>query len=41
MDLLGKFAEGEGKKGGEFHTPSDLVKVCIALMPPELKIINQ
>lgn len=37
MDLLGKFAEGEGKKGGEFHTPSDLVKVCIALMPPELK----
>ena len=36
MDLMGRFAEGEGKKGGEFHTPSDLVKACIELMPPEL-----
>lgn len=36
MDLMGRFAEGEGKKGGEFHTPSDLVKGCIELMPPEL-----
>lgn len=36
MDLTGRFAEGEGKKGGEFHTPSDLVKACIELMPPEL-----
>lgn len=36
MDLLGRFAEGEGKKGGEFHTPSDLVKACVELMPPEL-----
>ena len=37
MDLMGRFAEGEGKKGGEFHTPSDLVKACIELMPPEIK----
>lgn len=37
MDLTGRFAEAEGKKGGEFHTPSDLVKACIELMPPELK----
>lgn len=37
MDLTGRFAEGEGKKGGEFHTPSDLVKACIELMPPELQ----
>lgn len=37
MDLMGKFAEGEGKKGGEFHTPSDLVKACVELMPPEIK----
>lgn len=37
MDLMGRFAEGEGKKGGEFHTPSDLVKGCIELMPPEIK----
>lgn len=37
MDLTGRFAEGEGKKGGEFHTPSDLVKACIELMAPELK----
>lgn len=37
MDLMGRFAEGEGKKGGEFHTPSDLVKACVELMPPELK----
>lgn len=37
MDLTGRFAEGEGKKGGEFHTPSDLVKACIELMPPELE----
>lgn len=37
MDLMGRFAEGEGKKGGEFHTPSDLVKACVELMPPEIK----
>lgn len=37
MDLMGRFAEGEGKKGGEFHTPSDLVKACIELMPPEIQ----
>lgn len=37
MDLMGRFAEGEGKKGGEFHTPSDLVKACVELMQPEIK----
>lgn len=37
MDLMGRFAEGEGKKGGEFHTPSDLVKACVELMPPEIQ----
>ena len=37
MDLTGRFAELEGKKGGEFHTPSDLVRACIELMPPEVK----
>jgi len=37
MDLMGRFAEGEGKKGGEFHTPSDLVRACIELMPPEIE----
>lgn len=37
MDLTGRFAEGEGKKGGEFHTPSDLVKACIELMSPEIE----
>lgn len=37
MDLTGRFAEGEGKKGGEFHTPSDLVKACIELMPPQIQ----
>lgn len=37
MDLTARFAEMEGKKGGEFHTPSDLVKACIELMPPEVK----
>lgn len=37
MDLTGRFAESEGKKGGEFHTPSDLVKACVELMPPVIK----
>lgn len=37
MDLTARFAEMEGKKGGEFHTPSDLVKACVELMPPEVK----
>ena len=37
MYLTGKFAEDEGKKGGEFHTPSNLVENCIKLMPPKLK----
>jgi len=37
MDLTGRFAEGEGKKGGEFHTPSDLVKGCVEILPPKVE----
>lgn len=37
MDLLGRFAQGEGKKGGEFFTPSNLVENGIKLVKPEYK----
>lgn len=37
MDLLGRFAADEGKKGGEFFTPSNLVENGIKLVKPEYK----
>lgn len=37
MDLTGRFAESEGKKGGEFHTNADLVQFIIELIAPKIK----
>lgn len=32
MDLLGRFAEEGGKKGGEFYTPTDFVRLIIRIL---------
>lgn len=37
MDLMGRFASDEGKKGGEFFTPSSLVTNGVRLLQPKLK----
>lgn len=37
MDLVGRFAEDEGKKGGQFFTPSTLVENSIELLQPTVK----
>lgn len=37
MDLVGRFAEDEGKNGGQFFTPSDLVRNSIELVSPNVK----
>ena len=36
MDLIEKFAEGAGKKGGEFFTPRKLCEGVVNLLDPEL-----
>lgn len=36
MDLVEKFAEGAGKKGGEFFTPRSLCEGTVKLLDPEL-----
>ncbi|MFC1622598.1 N-6 DNA methylase, partial [Patescibacteria group bacterium] len=35
--LIAKFAEGAGKKGGEFYTPREVEKVIINILKPEKK----
>lgn len=37
MDLMGRFASDEGKKGGEFFTPSSLVSNGVRLLQPKMK----
>lgn len=37
MDLIGRFAADGGKKGGEFYTPSNLVKNALRLVKPHFK----
>ncbi len=33
--FLGQFADAEGKKGGQFYTPSCIVKLLVAVLAPE------
>jgi len=33
--FLGKFASAEGKKGGQFYTPSHVVKTLVAVLSPD------
>lgn len=33
--FLGQFADAEGKKGGQFYTPSSIVKLLVAVLAPE------
>ena len=32
--FLGQFASAEGKKGGQFYTPSHVVKTLVAVLSP-------
>jgi len=32
--FLGQFADAEGKKGGQFYTPSSIVKLLVAMLEP-------
>jgi type I restriction enzyme M protein len=36
--LIGQFAETAGKKGGEFYTPRDVVRLMVRLIKPEQKM---
>jgi len=33
--FLGRFADAEGKKGGQFYTPASIVKLLVAVLSPE------
>jgi type I restriction enzyme M protein len=33
--FLGQFADAEGKKGGQFYTPSSIVKLLVEMLAPE------
>lgn len=33
--LIGEFAESAGKKGGEFYTPRDVVRLMVRLIKPQ------